>query len=849
MQRNIEESFIVENPNLSPEICAELKTLDYFHDLPKWAVLKDQRTEKGDRIDRDNFIVNKVDSLCDEIKNGDSAYAERIDDELTKWMYRILLMADRQRDRFGATRYSNDSIITLIYEIWYSDYLHRNHSRQSGENYARTHLFESVINAIRDEGVSDLYTIVSILKHDDLEDYADLGFDKEEPEKLLCIELYEDKLSGEGKYSSVEIQMDTFRTEVLKAVKAVTLYNKGRSLDEKHGSNFRRSLDSLRQHGFRPTKVRLGEREHNIKTLSGKPKAKGDEYALKTLQVYPRFAAFNGLRRVEENIMRGCYKQIDPDVLTYFDLESLRRLNSRFGYDKSQSKLLSTLKNLGRVGFIKFLAVKPYPLSHYLDSTEGMEGLDKIAEQDPMFEVVILVNESSHIALAKDRVVQAMRTSDNFLNVKLRYDKDIQPQTGLSLRIDNPDPDQELGGYLNVRINTIDDEVRCDQGRDQSKSEAVKEILNRTRKGVRGIFEMAEEIGGGEISIYTPKRERIRLPVGATGLDFTAQIHGKLLWDLRGMRVEDPDTLHYVPANPLDERSDGEKVRIIKEGDPYFDPKIDIYKADYGCFPFANSNTKKWLRAYLKGIDEEERVKLFAEYLGIVCSILGLSRKTLRTGQFFHVLLLAVEDEGERKGNQSLISRLNYLRHMLKENKNDSPQTQALNERFHSTNKSYGAKCKIIVDGLMNGSIDVLKVFADMAEEDNYLTVKKGKKEMTTKIDKREPMLVSFDLPDLPGIGSELLNEFGKIGVNVKILYQLKNPNASNRDFLHVSLEIVDEKKTSLHDLLLTLLKINYKYPVRTSTSPFQDIFESRIASTTYKPNKKKPKRLAPRQS
>lgn len=816
---------IEQKLDLDDEMLSELDTIDSFHDLPKWAVIVDRREKNPNRIKRDNSIIDFIDHTTSEIiENGIDEF-NILDEDIRKWMIRIILMADHQRERMDLSPYVNDTILTLVYEIWYTVHLHRNNFRQSGENYAKSHLFESVIHAIRDQGVSDIFTIVSILRHDDLEDHKKLGFDKPRPDLLLCLPKYQHLLTGDKMYSSVVKEVEHFRKEVFSTVEAVSIYKKfsNEEKEKKHELNVRRALEAFAKYGMRPTKVRIAERIHNQETIMAKGPDDAIQYLTHSLKVYPKFAGFLDLDRARENLITSAYKFLDSDLSILFKIKSATTLNKRFGTNKKKSKLISILKKVGKAQFIKFLGVNPRKISDYVKGIEGDESIRDIDNTDPMFEIVILVDNEVDLLKAKDRISYYLKTSSELLEEDLNYSSDVTPQRGIRLEILNPDPDPELGGYLKIRINTVHDEARLDQGRQHSSETEeekqkykdfltpINEVLDRTKKSTKGILEMVEEIGHGRNDIFTPERDKISIPVGGTVLAFSSALNTKLTWEIKGARIEtkieDKNGVMrrvWIPISPLDRLKHKSRIKIIKKGDLDFDSDIDTYEINYAWFEYAKSLDAQSIRKYFKSLSEEKRELKLAKYLSRLSDIVGIDDNEL-----IQILLSKSDDHDVRKRFfEKVMTPYYLLSHQMELSAaKDKFNQDRLNSKIQSLelkrvklDEGFEKDLKKLLIDISNGHLSPLKLLSNAAEEEKE----------PIQVNSETPLALYFEVPDRAGVFKEISTECEKIGLNIRFVSQKKITD-TNIDRLELTLDITNPK-TRIYDMLLVLLKLSERY-------------------------------------
>ncbi len=808
---------LAQKPDLDEKMLSELNSIDSFHGLSDWMVIVDRRKKNPEREKRDEEIISFIDSTCSGIVERKIDQFNVLDDELRSWMIKIILMADRQRERQNLSPYSEDSILTLVYEIWYTAHLHRDNFRQSGENYAKSHLFESVINGIRDHAVSDIITIVSILRHDDLEDWKKLGFDKPRPDLLLCLHYYEYLLNGEEMPSPIEDQIDNFRKKVISTVEAVSIYKKfsKERKQEKHELNFRRALKALVEYGVRPTKVRLAERKHNHETINAKPEDEAEGYVRRSLSVYPALTRFLDMDRSNESLITSGYEYLDSALLKTFEEIREKRLNQRFGENKDQSKLLALLKKVAQSESIKFLAVNPKKISDYVRGSEGSEALKDISETDPMFEVVILVENEEDLEGTKARIEACLKTSDEFLDIDLDYSREAKPQRGIHMEILNPDPDPEVGGYLNVRINTVADEAKLDQGRidgsevedDKEMLRPIKDILERTSRSAKGILEMVDEISRGTSDVFTPNRHKISIPTGGTSLAFAANINTKMVGEIRGARIEvkredKQGKLRrvWLPISPLDPIKHKSRIKIIKDGDKDYDKKVDTYEINYAWLEFAKSLDAQAIRKYFNSLPEPERNLKLSDYF-------------VRLGDLFGLELVEVKkilfSRGQKESPETVrtIAKISKKLARLRADVNEDDgtnknQTAILNleKKQEVLLMAFQKEWSKMLEDVSNGHLSPLKVISNLAEDESD----------PIKIDRENPLELYFVVPDREGVAREISNEFEKLGVNFRFISQTSN-NGYGQDRLQLSLDIRNPN-TRIYDLLLALLKLSERY-------------------------------------
>lgn len=169
-----------ENEQTWKTLQTALGSMDPYYHAPQWMVIggkktrKERREEKQRELEIMNFIdlvFNRMiqDGLGNLYKEGTQNHPG-INTELRTGAKEIILLADRMRRLKGEKKLSWEEILMVTYEIWHADYLHRNHTRNTGKLYARTHLFRACCKSIKNGGLTNLEDIITEIRHDDAED-------------------------------------------------------------------------------------------------------------------------------------------------------------------------------------------------------------------------------------------------------------------------------------------------------------------------------------------------------------------------------------------------------------------------------------------------------------------------------------------------------------------------------------------------------------------------------------------------------------------------------------------------------------------------------------------------------
>jgi GTP pyrophosphokinase len=140
--------------------------------------------------------------------------------------------------------------------------------------------------------------------------------------------------------------------------------------------------------------------------------------------------------------------------------------------------------------------------------------------------------------------------------------------------------------------------------------EAIQEIVDP----VEFLTTLKAEALGDEIYVYTPKNKVIKLPLGATPVDFAYQIHTDVGHRCRGALVDG----HWAPLNCS--LHTGERVEILTVDDA--GPRFDwlIPELQYTRSPLAKGKIRRWFRRR----SDDEKLRLGRQQLYRIIERLSL---------------------------------------------------------------------------------------------------------------------------------------------------------------------------------------------------------------------------------
>lgn len=528
-----------------------------------------------------------------------------LNDSFRRICQRLLTKINSNRRSMQFTPYELDRVIIFVNELYYSALLNDGRLRRNGEPIFETHLIGTLENMIDDQNLTGLTSLLSGLKHDDVED---LGLTME---KLFRISTYRQHLTMLNDSYLVKLQQNVYR--IVSGITKVQRETRKQTKEE----TFRRLLEYLRDYGIRVGYVKIADRTHNMQTLEGHGQENIDkqrDIATETEELYVPLARLFRIIHSEVRLIRSCFRFLNPGFLEDFDrmvrekeaefLSPIRhRIEEQFGSDgcyvPDSIQAVTIVKRDLDYLLGKYNVTIPYQDLRLSDLP--------IDELDPMFEIVVLVNHPNMISPLIGRVIEKFSEGKLNLNaVELDFNQ------GTQVRIYN----RKYNGRLSFRINDCVSEVRSRRGllaniddkMPKGLREGIATILSLSSDDKSDIFTLARrEFLQPQIQVYTPRNMMIELPLGATTLDFSGKIHEDVLKGAQKALICD-DIWGKNPRDfsLFDELPDGVMVFVescLSSGKGR-QPDPTAIKVDPGWLLFCQSTARTILSRYLRGSDE-----------------------------------------------------------------------------------------------------------------------------------------------------------------------------------------------------------------------------------------------------
>jgi len=481
----------------------------------------------------------------------------------------------------------------------FGDEMHDGQLRRSGEKYF-THPVE-VARLLAEQQLDDS-TLVTALLHDTIEDTR----------------------------ASYEEVANQFGREVADLVDGVTKLTKLQlsSNQTKQAKNFRKLIMATSR-DIRVTLVKLSDRLHNMRTIRSMPQDKQIQKARETMDVYAPLAGRMGMQWMREELEDLAFQVLNPEGRASI-IRRFIRLQKEAGDVVEQIK--GDLKELVRVAGLKAeiegRAKKPYSIWRKLQAKEqsfsrlsDIYGFRVVVEDEAAcYRVLGLIHQrwlavpgrfKDYISQPKSNGYRSLHTTVSGRNAR-RVEVQIRTQTMHQVA--------EKGAAATWAYR---DGQQGDNPFALDPSEWISSLTERL--GAEGddgeFFEAVKlEMYTDQVFCFTPKGDVIKLPRGATAIDFAFAIHTRIgsacvAAKVDGIRV------------PLWTRvRNGQSVQIITaEGQIPQASWIDMA---------ATGRAKSAIRRSLREKDRERFIKLGRELARVAFEAVGrkVTDKALDTG-------------------------------------------------------------------------------------------------------------------------------------------------------------------------------------------------------------------------
>ncbi len=542
---------------------------------------------------------------------------------------------------------------------------------------------------------------------------ADLKLDKTSIISALLHDVVEDT------DTTLEEIKGLFGETVANIVNGVTKIGKYHfnSKEEAEAENFRKMIVSM-SNDIRVILVKLADRLHNARTFQYLPENKQKEKAKETLEIYAPLAARLGLWKIKAELEDISFKYLYPEeykkVLSY--LATTKEREEKYLREKVVPEIQKQLEKHNIQAQFQYRTKHLYSIYE-----KTIRKNIKLSDIYDINGIRILVNDikdcyltlgiihsifkpvpgrfKDYISLPKSNLYQALHTTiigpeGKFVEIQIKtHEMHKIAEEGVAAHWR-----YKGGGKLTEK--DIESFVWLKNILDSIKENPSSELLENVKN----------DLGREEIFVFTPKGDLVKLPVGATPVDFAYNIHTQVGHKCSGAKVNG----NIVPLNT--KLKSGDVVEIITS--PNKKPSRDWLKF------VVSSKAKSSIKSYIHKI-EKKRAKKFGEKLidkllkKIGKSLNALTeeekKKIINTFNYktFEDFLISV---GEGK-----IS-LNKILKIFKEKKQQSQKNKK--ERQKAEDKE---SVKIEVDGITNVMCKIANCCRPIPGDDIIGLITKGK--------------------------------------------------------------------------------------------------------------------------
>ncbi len=485
----------------------------------------------------------------------------------------VNLHKGRRPQKFYALLKSSDNRISFLKEdedfLWevytFAREAHRGQFRKSGEPYFE-HPYQTA--KILAEMNMDPVTIACGLLHDVIEDTG---------------VRYEDLTSRFGE-------------EVAKLVEGVTKISgiTFRNRQEEQADNFRKMLLSVAD-DIRVLIIKLADRAHNMQTLESLPQVKRRRIAIETRDVYAPLAHRLGMFKLKSTLEDLVLKNLDPEAYKFLQKKIKEKQSEREEYIKTFTIPLT--KALTELGIDAKVCGRP---KNFYSIYKKMKTRNKPFEEiyDLLAIRVIVSNKEecySVLGIVHDLFTPVMdRFKDYIASHKVNYYQSIHTTVygpggrivEIQIRTEEMDEIAEEGIAAHWRYKegrTRPDEV-------DKYVKWLRDLIDVLKNESGGPVDFMEtlkiDLFKDEIFVFTPMGDLIRLPKGATPVDFAFEVHTVVGYCCIGAKVDG----RMVPLNT--ELKSGDSVEIITS---------ENHRPSYAWLKFVKTSKaigdiKRWIR-------------------------------------------------------------------------------------------------------------------------------------------------------------------------------------------------------------------------------------------------------------
>ncbi len=761
--------------------------------------------------------------LREDVIKGPDAFFSRFDPSLTSDdLLKVLLDKKFQRVSLAAVAklirnrevmefdmgdpVSKDDARVVINELFRDAFFHRNHFRKDGSNYFYGHLAPTMFEVLDGQRLCGKSSILGASKHDHLEDVPKFVYPDFRDVDLIDPSPYYHRLDGDVTDQELRVLISTVSmlvhgvTKIGRNDDSLTKGDKAIFLSPEEATYFK--LFSAMVGNFRAGYIKLADRIHNMSTISGHEDIRDRvRITLQTEAVYLPFSRILEINDQCRKLVDHCSGVLNPDLHDEFG-RCLRARMERF----RDSRIRSAIQTIGEFdGAALGVEARSFGLERYIASIDkdiaDIRFKDlRVNDLDPMCEVVVTVPRSSEVNDVVRRV-PAVLNMEKYIVVESPMES-VHGHHGRAALVSDQTSEERrkfiyrgvvirgfsraFGGQITVRVVDMKNDYLSQRGilayhHSDRQPAGISAVMNE--------MVSAKESGGKSVDLLrlakdkllyqktyfsTPNGDVVELPFGSTYLDAAAAVNEDFVIGMQSVHVsgdllsrtyEDRDPFEPLPPVSIEDekpvvyfetclsRKSGKKDGGMVKADPSW---LFFCKGDK-----AKAALKKYFtnpEAYLNSQENDYG---------------NWSPETDRT-------LIA--------NGKAFFDRVNAVMGF--------DMLEFMAEKSKKTTRGLhlaDAKNAILYD-VGRGSLDVL---------DRFMLFVKPAKSFT----------LEADLPDEPGVLTQLLPYFKNAGLSVR---PVRSKNRDAHDLFRFETAYPGaQEDLGFADLLKTLVWISYKHKIR----------------------------------
>ncbi|MFA5434864.1 MAG: bifunctional (p)ppGpp synthetase/guanosine-3',5'-bis(diphosphate) 3'-pyrophosphohydrolase [Candidatus Neomarinimicrobiota bacterium] len=474
-----------------------------------------------------------------------------------------------------------DADIPLLWKAFkFSKEAHKDQYRQSGEPYFE-HLYHTAY-ILADLLKMDTATICAGLLHDTLED----------------TNISEETLSNE------------FSPLISSFVKGVTKIGgiKFQSEEQQQAQNFRKMLLSVSD-DIRVILIKLADRLHNMRTLEALPEKKRRRIALETREVYAPLAHRLGINTIKSEMEDLALRFLDPEVYaelkekitakqrqTQKDIDEFTELiKDHLSKEQIPARVFGRIKNYYSI-YNKMIR-QNRPLEEIFDILAIRIIVGSVTQ---CYAALGIVHQKFTPITERFRDFIATPKSNGYKSVHTTV---IGPK-GIPIEIQIRTSEMDKTAEVGIAAHWIYKEAGKPDELDKYVEwlrEKIEIWKNDTKDDEDFLNTLKIDLYPDEIFVFTPKGDLIKLPVGATALDFAFAVHTEVGYRCIGAKVNGK----IVSLNA--KLSNGDRIEIITSSND----NVSYNWLRFVTTSRAQSRIRKWLQRF----EFEQSIKLGEEIL------------------------------------------------------------------------------------------------------------------------------------------------------------------------------------------------------------------------------------------